>query len=147
MIPYPLLLIIHLFAALVFVGAVFFEVLILEGVRKHVAARVMHQIELGVARRARRIMPWVLLALYTSGSGMAWHYRAVLAQPLDSRFGLLLTLKIALALSVFSHFMVAMTTGGSGERITRRFRRIHISVFCHMLAIVLLAKGMFYFGS
>ena len=71
MIPYPLLLITHLFAALVFVGAVFFEVLILEGVRKHVAARVMHQIELGVARRARRIMPWVLLALYTSGSGMA----------------------------------------------------------------------------
>ena len=69
------------------------------------------------------------------------------AQPLDSRFGLLLTLKIALALSVFSHFMVAMTTGGSGERITRRFRRIHISVFCHMVAIVLLAKGMFYFGS
>ncbi len=56
-------------------------------------------------------------------------------------------IKIALALSVLGHFIVAMRTRGHGERIARRFQRIHVSVFCHMLGIVLLAKGMFYFGA
>lgn len=146
MAPYPLLLIAHLFAALVFIGAVFFEVLILDSVRKHVPAAAMRRIEAGITRRARRLMPWVLLVLYGSGVGMAWYYRAALAHPLASGFGLLLSLKIALALSVFAHFAVAVTTRGQGERITRRFRRIHLSVFCHMVGIVLLAKGMFYLG-
>ena len=143
-IPYPLLLIAHLFAALMFVGAVFFEVLILGSALSQVSAATRQRIEAGIARRARRVMPWVLAVLYASGLGMAWHYRVALAQPLVSSFALMLTLKIALALSVLGHFAVAMATRGHGERITRRFRRIHLSVFCHMLGIVLLAKAMFY---
>jgi len=143
-IPYPLLLIAHLFAALMFVGAVFFEVLILGSALSQVSAATRQRIEAGIARRARRVMPWVLAVLYASGLGMAWHYRVGLAQPLASSFALMLTLKIALALSVLGHFAVAMATRGHGERITRRFRRIHLSVFCHMLGIVLLAKAMFY---
>ena len=143
-IPYPLLLIAHLFAALMFVGAVFFEVLILGSALSQVSAATRQRIEAGIARRARRVMPWVLAVLYASGLGMAWPYRVALAQPLASSFALMLTLKIALALSVLGHFAVAMATRGHGERITRRFRRIHLSVFCHMLGIVLLAKAMFY---
>ncbi len=146
-IPYPLLLIAHLFAALMFVGAVFFEVLILGNALRQVPAGTRQRIEAAVARRARRLMPWVLAILYASGIGMAWHYRAALAQPLSSGFALMLTLKIALALSVLGHFAVAMATRGHGERISRRFHRIHISVFCHMLGIVLLAKGMFYLSA
>ncbi len=141
-IPYPLLLTAHLFAALMFVGAVFFEVLILGSALSQVSA-TRQRIEAAIARRARRVMPWVLAILYASGLGMAWHYRAALAQPLASRFALLLTLKIAPALSVLGHFAVAMATRGHGPRIERRFRRIHLSVFCHMLGIVLLAKAMF----
>jgi len=45
---------------------------------------------------------------------------------------------------VLGHFAVAMATRGDGPRIERRFRRIHHSVFCHMLGIVLLAKAMFH---
>ncbi|WP_409476311.1 CopD family copper resistance protein [Stenotrophomonas sp. Y-13] len=143
-IPYPLLLTAHLFAALMFVGAVFFEVLILGSALAQVSAATRQRIEAAIARRARRVMPWVLAVLYASGLGMAWHYRMALAQPLASRFALLLTLKIALALSVLGHFAVAMATRGDGPRIERRFRRIHHSVFCHMLGIVLLAKAMFH---
>ncbi len=145
--PYPLLLIAHLFAAVMFVGAVFFEVLILGSALERVPAGVKRRVESAVAQRARRLMPWVLALLYASGLGMAWHYRVALAQPLASSFALMLALKIALALSVLGHFIVAMRTRGHGERIARRFQRIHVSVFCHMLGIVLLAKGMFYFGA
>lgn len=143
---YALLLIAHLFAAIVFVGTVFFEVLVLEHVRRHVPARAMRAVETGIGRRARRLMPWVLAVLYASGAGMAWRYRDALAHPLASRFGLLLAIKIALALSVFGHFLVAMRLHGRGRLVAGAFRGIHVSLFCHMVGIVLLAKAMFHLG-
>ena len=143
---YPLLLLAHLFAAFIFVGTVFFEVLIMESVRKHVPKNAMHQVEAGIGRRARQLMPWVLLMLYGSGIGMAWHYRAALAQPFSSTFGLLLSIKIALALSVFGHFLAAMWLRGRGRLVATVSRRLHLSLFLHMVGIVLLAKCMFYLG-
>ncbi|WP_025917952.1 CopD family copper resistance protein [Herminiimonas sp. CN] len=141
---YPILLTLHLFGALMFVGTVFFEVLILEGVRKHLPTDVMRQTERAIGTRARSIMPWVLMALYGAGIGMAWQHRAALAHPFASSFGVLLTLKILLALSVFGHFVTAMVWLRRGLLRSGRSRFIHISVFCHMVGIVLLAKGMFY---
>ncbi len=141
---YVVLITLHLFAAFIFVGTVFFEVLMLEGVRKHVPREAMRQVEGAIGRRARRIMPWTLLVLYGAGIGMAWHYRAVLAHPLDSTFAMLLTIKIVLALSVLGHFITAMVLGGKGLLKTRYVQRIHISVFTHMVGIILLAKTMLY---
>jgi hypothetical protein len=142
---YPILLTLHLFAALMFVGTVFFEVLILESVRKHVPAAVMRQVEQGIGKRARRLMPWVLLVLFGAGLGMVWtRYLPQLADPLASSFGTLLSLKILLALSVLGHFFSAMFLLHSGRMNSTYFRRIHLSVFSHMVGIVLLAKGMFY---
>lgn len=141
---YVVLITLHLFAAFIFVGTVFFEVLMLEWVRKHVPREAMRQVEGAIGRRARRIMPWTLLVLYGAGIGMAWHYRAVLAHPLDSTFAMLLTIKIVLALSVLGHFITAMILGGKGLLKTRYVQRIHISVFTHMVGIILLAKTMLY---
>lgn len=141
---YALLLIIHLFAALMFVGTVFFEVLILENVRKHVPRDMMRALETAIGTRARSLMPWVLLVLYSAGIGMAWHHRYALANPFSSSFGLMLSIKIILALSVFGHFLTAMTLRSKGKLHAKHFRFIHLSVFCHMIGIVLLAKAMFY---
>jgi hypothetical protein len=110
---YPVLVTLHLFGALVFIGAVFFEVLILDGARKDVGRRVMAEVEQAIGRRARHVMPWVLLVLFGAGIGLAWNYRAVLAHPLQSGFGALLTLKIILALSVLAHFVRAVTWSAS----------------------------------
>ena len=49
-----------------------------------------------------------------------------------------------LALSVFGHFLAAMWWRRRGVLGGRRSHRLHLSVFCHVLAIVLLAKAMFY---
>ena len=141
---YPLLLVFHLFAALVFIGTVFFEVLMLEGVRAHVSAPAFREVEQAIGKRARRVMPWVMLVLYGAGAGLAWHYRSALAHPLESSFATLLTLKALLALSVLGHFIRAMTWLIRDRMTSRRYRIIHISVFCHLVAIVLLAKGMLY---
>lgn len=141
---YGLLLALHLLAAIAFVGTVFFEVVMLEGVRRHLPKETMQAVERAIGNRATAIMPWVLLTLYAAGIGLAWQHRAALAQPLASSFGLLLAIKIVLALSVFGHFATAMLWRRRGALGGQRSRRLHLSVFCHVLAIVLLAKAMFY---
>lgn len=141
---YGVLLTLHLLAAIAFVGTVFFEVVMLGGMRQHLSHETMRAVERAIGNRATAVMPWVLLTLYAAGTGLAWQHRTALAQPLGSSFGLLLALKIALALSVFGHFAIAMLWRRRGVLGDRRSRRLHLSVFCHVLAIVLLAKGMFY---
>ena len=135
----------HLFAAIMFVGTVFFEVLILESIRKPVGRETMRTLELAIGRRARRLMPFVMLVLYGAGIGMAWQYRDALLDPFSSSFALLLWAKIVLALSVLAHFVTAITLSGTGKLKSRHFQIIHLSVFCHVILIVLLAKAMFYF--
>jgi len=141
---HSILIVLHLFAAFIFVGTVFFEVLMLEGIRRHVPRDAMRQVEIAIGQRARRFMPFVIIVLYGAGIGMAWQYRAALAHPLASSFATLLGLKILLALSVLAHFITAITLGAKGRLKTRHFKRIHVSVFLHMIGIVFLAKAMFF---
>ncbi|WP_353234775.1 hypothetical protein [Diaphorobacter ruginosibacter] len=144
---YPILLTIHLFAAIFFIGVVFFEVLMLEPIRSKVSREGMRQIEGAIGERARKIMPWVLATLFGAGIGMVWlAYLPVLANPSGSKFGIMLWIKIVLAFSVLCHFLVAVTLMRKGKLRSRGSRIIHISVFCHMLAIVILAKWMFHAG-
>jgi hypothetical protein len=138
------LITLHLFAAIAFVGTVFFEVLILGSVRKTVGREAMRPIEIAIGTRARRLMPFVILVLYGAGIGMAWQYRDELAHPFDSSFATLLSIKIVLALSVLVHFITAITLGSRGKLRSRHFKLIHLSVFSHMVLIVFLAKAMFY---
>lgn len=143
---YGLLLMVHLLAAIAFVGTVFFEVLMLSAVRRHLPSELMRTVEGALGSRAVCVMPWVLLALYAAGIGLAWHYRGVLSAPLASGLGTLLFLKILLALSVLGHFFTAMFWRRRGLLNGSRSRRLHLSVFAHVLVIVLLAKAMFYFA-
>lgn len=79
---YPVLLTLHLFAALIFIGTVFFEVLFLDNIRKQLPARLMLLLEQAIGRRARQLMPWVLLVLFGAGIGMVWQrYLPLLAAP------------------------------------------------------------------
>jgi len=143
--PYLLFLLAHLFAALIFIGTVFFEVLILARLHHQLPARVMVLVEQGVGQRARVMMPWVLLVLFGAGLGMVWlRYLPVLTAPFASSFGTLLTVKLTLAASVLLHFLLPMLRMRLGRVGPRYLRFVHLSLFAHMVAIVVLAKGMFY---
>lgn len=139
-----ILVTLHLFAAIFFVGTVFFEVLILEGIRKPLGRDAMRNVELAIGKRARRLMPWAMLILFGAGISMAWGFRDALADPFGSHFATLLWIKIILAFSVLGHFITAMTLSGTGKLKSRHFQLIHISVFCHVVLIVFIAKAMFY---
>lgn len=135
---------IHLFCAIGFMGVVFFELVILEGMRKPLGPESMAKLEHALINRARKIMPWVVGTLFVTGILMAYIWRARLANLGTDSFGLLLTLKIVLATSVGCHFVYALKTAIDGCMNSRKFKWLHFSVATHMVLILFLAKGMFY---
>lgn len=141
---YGLSHIIHLFCAFIFIGAVFFEVLIMESARKRVPADHMLALERSMRPRTRRLMPPVVLILFVSGIYMATAHFSGIDSPFNTSFSTLLTVKILIASSVLVHFITAMTLSLRGKMTSLRFKYIHLSVFSHMVLIILLAKGMFY---
>ncbi|MDO4997876.1 MAG: hypothetical protein Q4E16_04445 [Neisseria sp.] len=144
---YLVLLILHLLAAFMFIGTVFFEVLILEGIRQHISPRLMNGIERALGNRIVKIIPFTLLTLYGAGIGMvALRYTEILHTPFASTFGTMLLLKIILASSVFCHFLTAMFLRKTGRLKGNASKWIHWSVFSHMIGIIILAKSMFYWN-
>lgn len=137
--------IVHLFCAIAFVGGVFFETLILSAIRsKHISRTSRKEVEKTVSQRAARVMPFIVAGLLLSGLVLAHRYAPVLSQPLDSPFAIQLGLKIALALSVFIHFVIAVRKMRKNTLSAAWSKYIHKAVFIHMILIVLLAKTMFY---
>lgn len=141
---YPMLITIHLFAAVMFIGVVFFEVIFLESIRKRITSDVMAQVQEGITTKARQIMPYVLACLFLSGLAMAHHHFPGFKNLVSSNFGQLLSVKMLLALSVLLHFFTAMFLSRRGQMSCSRFKYIHLSVFCHQVLIIFLAKNMFY---
>ena len=139
---YYILLLAHLLAALFFIGTVFFEVLMLSPLARQVSRPATREFEHALGRRARRIMPWVLLVLYGAGLSLAWQHKALFE--LGGARAWILGLKITLALSVFGHFVSVMVMSRRKTMTARRSRLIHLSVFVHVLLIVVLAKALFY---
>ncbi|MDX2354041.1 hypothetical protein [Stutzerimonas xanthomarina] len=141
---YSLLHVIHLLAAIFFVGTLFVEVAVLSRVRQQIEPELMQKVDKAVGARLRVVLHWVVLFVYGAGIGLAWYHRQALADPFASSFATLLSLKILLAVGVFFTFgMVAMLLR-SGRMTPARYRRIHWAIFAQMVGIVLLAKGMFY---
>lgn len=135
----------HLLAALVFVGGVFFEVLVLSQALRRLTPDARREVGQAVSARAVRVMPWVVLLLFASGAVLVWQrYLPLLHAPAGSWFGTLLAVKIVLAFSVLLHFLLAVV-----KMVRRRLsaawsKYIHAAVFIHMILIVFLAKLMFY---
>lgn len=136
--------VIHLLCAAAFIGVVFFEVFILEGIRDQIGPALMPQIESGIVNRAKKIMPYVVATLFLTGVYLAYTHYSNLPSPFSTSFGILLGVKILLALSVLVHFVTAIRSATNGCMTSKRFEITHISVFIHMFCIVVLAKAMYY---
>ena len=133
---------VHLACAIVFVGAVVFEVLIIESFHAELGAEGMARLEQLVVRRARRIMPFVVALLFMSGIWM-FEVRCDGFTCLGSRFGVLLGIKVLLAFGVLGVFLSTMWAALRGRMDPCRFRHTHRIVLALMVGIVFLAKAMF----
>ncbi|MFJ3374066.1 hypothetical protein ACIPLA_03980 [Pseudomonas sp. NPDC086112] len=141
---YPFLLVTHLLAAIAFIGTLFFEVVIWHRARQQLADTTQSTADQAIAVRSRKVLHGVVLLLYGAGIGLAWQYRGALSQPLASSFGLLLSLKILLALSIIGHYLLLAYWLTHARLTTTRASWIRRSILGHMVLIVILAKAMFY---
>lgn len=140
---YPLILLLHLACAIVFVGAVAFEVLVLESFHDAFEAPLMARIEAAVMARVRRFMPVVVALLFLSGFAL-FDIRCNGLACIGTPFGWLLSLKVTLAFAVLGVFIGAIRAGLRGTMDPCRFRHTHRIVLGLMVGIVVLAKLMFY---
>ena len=140
---YPWIVLLHLSCAIVFVGAVAFEVLVLEGLHQRLDVSTMRVVEQAVMARVRRFMPVVVVLLFLSG-GALFDIRCGGISCVGSRFGNLLLLKVLLAFGVLGVFVNAMWASLRGKMDLCRFRHTHRIVLALMVGIVFLAKTMFY---
>ena len=139
---YPLILLLHLSCAIVFVGAVAFEVLVLESFHQKFDHALMERFEAALMARVRRFMPVVVGLLFLSGFAL-FDIRCNGFSCIGTRFGWLLSLKVALAFAVLAVFVGAIRAGLNGTMDPCRFRHTHRIVLGLMIAIVILAKLMF----
>lgn len=141
---YGLFITLHLLCAIIFVGAVFFEVLVIEPLEKQLAPGVGAQVAEAIPRRVRVFMPVVVALLYLTGAAMFWVHFSARPDFFQTQFGWLLTAKVLLTFVVLGVFVAAMRAAYKGTMDPCRFRYTHRLVGALMLGIVLLAKGMFY---
>ncbi|HEX7342124.1 MAG TPA: hypothetical protein VF269_07585 [Rhodanobacteraceae bacterium] len=140
---YPWIELIHLSCAIIFVGAVVFEVIILESLHHEFEVATMQRIEAAVMKRARRFMPFVVALLFLSGFYL-FDYHCNDFQCVGTTFGDLLLAKVFLAFGVLAVFVSVMWAGIHGRMNMCRFRYTHRIVLGLMIGIVFLAKAMFF---
>lgn len=142
---YTIAHIIHLYCAIAFVGGVIFEALILSALHSPAVSRdARREVERAISRRAVRVMPFVVAGVFLSGLAMVHRYFDVLRNPLASAFGMQLLIKILLAFSILAHFLIAVSKMRRNTLTVAWSKYIHAAVLIQMLAIVFLAKSMFY---
>lgn len=141
---YGLFLTVHLLCAILFVGAVFFEVLVIEPLEKRLPPGMSEKLAVEIPRRVRGFMPVVVALLFLTGGAMFWVHYSSRPDFFQTRFGILLTIKMVLAFAVLGVFVAAIRASFKGTMDLCQFRHTHRIVAGLMLGIVLLAKGMFY---
>lgn len=139
---YPWIELIHLACAIIFVGAVVFEVLVLEALHRDFEVATMERIEQAVMARVRKFMPIVVALLFLTGFYQFYHYCPGF-QCVDSSFGVMLIAKVVLAFAVLGVFIATMWAMLHGRMSVCRFRHTHRIVLVLMIGIVFLAKAMF----
>lgn len=143
---YAILLILHLAAAVAFIGTLFYQVVIWRAACRGLPEDSLQPIGEALSRVTRKILHWVVLVLYGAGIGLAWQHRAALSNPFASSFGTLLSLKILLALSIVGHYLAFAVLLRKGRMTPRLNQRLHLAILLQMIAIIVLAKGMFHFA-
>lgn len=141
---YGLFVTLHLLCAITFVGAVFFEVLVIEPLEKILPADESRRLASAIPARVRTFMPVVVAILFLTGGAMFWIQFSSRPDFFQTRFGLLLTAKVSLTFIVLGVFVGAIRASMKGTMDPCRFRYTHRVVAALMLGIVLLAKGMYY---
>lgn len=141
---YPTLLIIHLLCAIIFLGYIFFDVVIFPNVKKIFGQEIATKASKAIQGRGTKIMPLCILGLFITGGMMLSSHIGGDMGIFQTNFQKLLLLKVLLAL-----FIVALVIFSLSCKF---IFKIHnpIGNFIHPIALILgffivvLAKLMYF---
>lgn len=141
---YTTVLIVHLSAAIIFLGFVFADVMVLGVLKKEFGKEHFQEIKQTIGARARKIFPLSVLILLLSGGFMMSKYINSELGMFNTNLQLLLLVKILLASLIISGIVYSLI-----QRVLKKQPHPHFAKHFHKyvlvlgLGIVVLAKSMF----
>lgn len=141
---YPYAQVVHLFCAIIFLGFVFFDVVIFARTKGDLSQR-FEQTKQAIVKRAIKIMPICLLLLILSGGIMMSNWVNSDIGYFNSPLQKIFMLKVAFALIIFLGVIFSLSCRFSGRQAPK-FMQLHFHKIVLVLGffIVLFAKLMFF---
>lgn len=140
---YPYLVVVHLCCAIIFVGFLFTDVVILGYVFKRLDEEKAREVKNLLGNIETKIMPPCLLLLILSGGAMLSHYIGGDKGYFESPFQTLLIIKALFALSIFGLAAFSLSMYYIFKRPNPLGKYTHPIIFGIAVIVVLLAKFMF----
>ncbi len=140
---YSLALIIHLFCAIIFIGFVFTDNMVLPVMKKVLSEKKYQEVMKAISSRARQIFPLSLLILILSGGFMFSSYVNSEAGIFNSNLQILLMIKVILALFIASGVVYTLSMKFLKKQTHLIMKHFHKFVLINGIIIIILAKLMF----
>lgn len=141
---YPFALVVHLFCAILFVGYLLAEAIFLVPLFKQIPSQWSEKIKEILGRIETRVMPPSFLILILSGGMMVSQYLGGENGYFQNLGQILLGIKVILALCILCLVVFSLSMFFIFKKPNPLRRYMHPIVLCLALAIVLLAKLMFW---
>ena len=141
---YPYFLTIHLICAIIFLGFIFVDVVLLTPIRKILGDEFANQMWSVISKRGGKIMPFCLLVLVLSGGAMISRYIGSEIGYWNTTLQQLLVIKAFLALLIFFAVLVSLTFHYLLKKSNPLAKIIHPLALILGLFIVIFAKFAFY---
>lgn len=106
---YPYFLLIHIICAIIFLGFIFSDVVLLSPIKKRLGEEVANKVFSIIGTRARKIMPLCLIALMITGGAMISRYINSEVGYFDTTLQQMLVIKAILAFTIFFAVLVSLT--------------------------------------
>ncbi|WP_108063094.1 copper resistance protein CopD [Poseidonibacter lekithochrous] len=140
---YTLVLIIHLLCAIIFIGFVFADVIVLPAMKKVLNEKEHQNVVNAISGRARKIFPLAVLTLILTGGFMFSKYINSDAGMFNSSLQILLLIKFVLAMIITGGIVYSLSCKFLKKAPNPIMKHFHKFVLVVGVCIVVLAKLMF----
>lgn len=140
---YPYFLVIHVICAIIFLGFIFTEVVLLSRIRKILGDEIADSVYRVVLSRGTKIMPLCVVLLVLSGGAMISRYIGVEKGFFDTTLQQFLVIKMLLALLIVLVVAISLISHATKRRNPLRGYG-HLVIFALGFGVVFLAKMAFY---
>ncbi|WP_072680491.1 hypothetical protein [Arcobacter sp. LA11] len=140
---YTIVLIIHLFCAIIFIGFVFADVIVLPAMKKVLNEEEHQKVMNAISNRARAIFPVSVLILILSGGFMLSKYVNSDLGAFNTTLQQLLMLKVIIALVIVAGILYSLSRKLFKKQPHPIMKHFHKFVLVCGIVIIILAKLMF----